>query len=202
MKPAGCSAWILAGGAGRRIGTPKAVLRLQGRSLLARTARLLRQCGLTPGVLGPCSLRPVLAQDGLPALPILPDPVPGCGPLPAIAHALRHSRSEWMLIVACDYPLLDPRLLRVLLETAATSPADAVLPRSADGHLQPLCALYRTRVERRLRHLVHNGSRRVFDLVEAITVDAIPWPTLARSGCRKNALLNLNYRDQLRSLQR
>lgn len=202
MNPPPCTAWILAGGAGRRIGMPKALLRVHGRSLLARTARVLRQCGLRPAVLGPASLRPVLQRDGVPALRILPDLEPGRGPLPAIASALHHSRSEWMLVVACDYPLLDARLLRVLLAAASTSHADAILPISPEGRLQPLCALYRTRVQRRLRHLLHNGSQRVFDLVDAITVEPLPWSTFARSGCRKNVLLNLNDKDQLRSLQR
>lgn len=201
-SPLRCSAWILAGGAGRRIGGPKAVLHLHGRSLLARTARTVQQCGLTPGVLGPCSLRPVLEQDGLPALRILPDLIPGRGPLPAIVRALHHSRTEWMLIVACDYPLLDARLLRRLLEAAAVSKADAILPESSERHVQPLCGLYRTRIERRAHQLLRNDSLRVFDLMEAIRVEVIPWPTLARSGCRKDVLLNLNYPDQLHRLRR
>jgi len=197
-----CSAWILAGGAGRRIGMPKALLRLDGRSLLARTVRTVRHCGLPATVLGPADLRPLLERDGLPLVRVLPDLVPGRGPLPALASALQHSRTEWILLVACDYPRLDPRLLRLLLDAAPHSRADAILPTSPQGRLQPLCALYRTRLHRRLHHLLRNGSQRVFDLVDAIAVDVLPWSTLARSGCRNDALLNLNRKHQLQTLRR
>lgn len=197
-----CSGWILAGGAGRRIGTPKALLRLRGRSLVARSAHRLQQSGIPATVLGPLSLRAQLARDGLPMLPILPDANPGDGPLPAIFAALQRSRTEWNLIVACDYPLLSPQLLSVLLDSARASNADAVIPLSPEGYPQPLCGVYRRRIRRRFQRMLGAGVSRVFEFLHGVSVELLPWCELTRAGCRRDALMNLNRPEQWRALQR
>ena len=124
---------ILAGGHGRRMGgTDKASLSAHGTRFIDR---LLAQLPYgTPAVaVSPHYL-------GLPQVcesPLYGGPVAG---IAAGAQALSHCTELALFAVdAPDSPLLLPRLR----STLASSTADAVLTRAADGYLQPLCSLWR-----------------------------------------------------------
>lgn len=123
---------ILAGGHGRRMGgTDKASLSAHGTRFIDR---LLAQLPYgTPAVaVSPHYL-------GLPQVcesPLYGGPVAG---IAAGAQALSHCTELALFAVdAPDSPLLLPRLR----STLASSTADAVLTRAADGYLQPLCSLW------------------------------------------------------------
>ena len=124
---------ILAGGHGRRMGgADKASLFVYGTRFIDR---LLAQLPYgTPTVaVSPHRL-------GVPQVcesPLYGGPVAG---IAAGAQALSHcSELALFAVDAPDSPLLLPRLR----STLASSTADAVLTRAADGYLQPLCAIWR-----------------------------------------------------------
>lgn len=56
--------------------------------------------------------------------------------------ALRHTKTEWAAILACDLPFATGDLFERLI-SLRTENYDAVIPIQADGKSQPLCALYR-----------------------------------------------------------
>jgi molybdopterin-guanine dinucleotide biosynthesis protein A len=70
---------------------------------------------------------------------------PGFGAWSGLHAAVAYSRSEWALVLACDYPFVTSDLL-TLLAGFASKECDAVVPVQPDGRLQPLCALYRAAV--------------------------------------------------------
>lgn len=127
---------VLAGGKSTRLGQDKALLQMDGGlPLVALVVERLRP--LVGDVV-------VVADDGarlgrLPAR-IVPDVFPGAGPLGGIYSGLAASERERALVVACDMPFLCPRLLSYLL--GVSGGYDVVLPRWADGHLEPLHAVY------------------------------------------------------------
>jgi molybdopterin-guanine dinucleotide biosynthesis protein A len=129
------AAFVLAGGQSRRMGTDKALLEWEGRTLLQNTLDLL--AGLTSRI----------AIVGDPAKfsrfgPVVEDQFFARGPLAGIHAALRATRADFNLILAVDMPLLERRFLEFLLEQAALSKATVTVPRTSDGW-QPLCAVYR-----------------------------------------------------------
>ncbi len=76
---------------------------------------------------------------------VYPDRFPGCGPLGGLQTALQLHLADWSLIVACDMPHVSAMLLAALLDRAEslTGPERAcIVPRAADGELEPLCAVY------------------------------------------------------------
>ena len=96
---------MLAGGAGRRFGGPKAVVRLGGRTLVERAVgELLPRCGRVV----------VASRAGVP-LPPLPVPVvldrpgPDC-PMNGLATALAALHADDVLVLGCDLPLAGPLL--------------------------------------------------------------------------------------------
>jgi molybdopterin-guanine dinucleotide biosynthesis protein A len=120
---------LLTGGASRRMGTDKARLVVNGETLAARGARVLSEVCDPVIEVGP-------SVSGLPA--IREDP-PGAGPLVALlagVGALGNPRT--VVLLACDLPLVDARLLRLLVEWPGTG---TVIP-IVDGRFQYACARY------------------------------------------------------------
>ena len=125
---------VLAGGRSSRFGRDKALLELDGESLLARAVRVLSDVCAEVLVLGPPERAAVV-----PSARVIPDERPGDGPLPALATALREMRGERLVAVATDMPFLNADLLRSLLDRAENY--DVVVPR-VGGRTQQLHAVY------------------------------------------------------------
>ncbi len=146
--------FILAGGASSRMGRDKALLVFGGVPLIVRAAQLLEPLVEHPTVIAPTGRYHELG------LRVVPDDHVGFGPLGGIATALRLAESPWNLIVGCDLPYLTAEWLSFLIERAAASTADAVLPENERG-LEPLCAMYQKRGEASVRAALERGVRKV-----------------------------------------
>jgi molybdopterin-guanine dinucleotide biosynthesis protein A len=149
--------FLLAGGKSSRMGTDKALLQLGGRSLVERGLETLR--AMCAAIL---SNNPELQRFGR----VIPDAVPGCGPLGGIVAALESSEFEWNLILAVDVPFLPVAALKMLLFAAATSQSVAVIP-EVDGQPQPLCALYARAAAPVLRQELEAGHWKVTAAIRA-----------------------------------
>jgi molybdenum cofactor guanylyltransferase len=124
---------ILAGGASRRMGRDKALLPLDGETLLHRTARLALELGPTVAVIG----RTEPAGWNLPVRWI-PDHRPGDGPLTAIATALAELRAP-VLALPCDLPRLT---LAALAWIAAAPRGEFGVAATLGGQAEPLFAVW------------------------------------------------------------
>ena len=128
---------ILAGGQSRRMGTDKAVLEIGGLSLLERAARLALAAALPVVVVG----RECPNGWPLPAVPFLPDAVPGRGPLGGLHTALHHVGGP-VLALACDLPRLTADALAWLLAQATAQSGPHGLAVLHDGQWEPLFSVY------------------------------------------------------------
>lgn len=194
------SAWLLAGGEGRRMqGQDKGLVSWQGRPLAAwvldsltamdtasanaqtHAPACLSAIGITANrhadayreLLTQCA--PVLQEGVSLAVPtgVLPDdadlPVRS-GPMAGILTALRHSHSEWVLVLPCDTPRLPRNLLSKLLDAALQHHADIAVPvtqnpssaNDRDGARHHwVCALMRRRVLGDMSQAFVNGERKI-----------------------------------------
>lgn len=135
------TALLLAGGRSRRFGTDKARAAIAGTPMLRRVYEVAH--ALTPHVLLSVRSDGDFYFDLVPAsVPRLLDPVQAAGPLAGLVAGLRAAQTRWLLVLACDLPLLTDDALRPIL-AACSAEADAIVPVTSDGHRQPLCALYR-----------------------------------------------------------
>jgi molybdopterin-guanine dinucleotide biosynthesis protein A len=128
------AAAILAGGRARRFdGVNKGTLVIGRTAIIDRQLETLRQVAREIFVVG--REDPEWTSRGL---PVVPDEIPGAGPLGGIYTAIIRSPRERTLVVACDMPFLSGALLHRL---AAVNDADVVIPRHSRGY-EPLCAIY------------------------------------------------------------
>jgi molybdopterin-guanine dinucleotide biosynthesis protein A len=132
--PLDLTGFVLAGGKSTRMGRDKAVLSLNGRTLLETALAAARSAAREVFILGPSRL---YGGYG----PTIADIFPGCGPLGGIHAALKHATTELNLVIAVDTPFLSSPLLAYLGERARASGAMVTAP-EINGYPQPLCAIY------------------------------------------------------------
>jgi molybdenum cofactor guanylyltransferase len=128
------TAGILAGGRATRFdGVNKGTLVVGSAAIVDRQLDALREVSREIFVVGRDD--PAWTSRGL---RVVPDEMPGAGPLGGIYTAIMHSPSDRTLVIACDMPFVSESFLRRL---AAVDDADVVIPRHARGY-EPLCAIY------------------------------------------------------------
>jgi len=181
-------ACILAGGRGRRMGTDKVTLPLDGVPLIervwARVAPVAERVAAVGGA-------PRLDHRGLPTIP---DRFPGAESLGGVATALEYAEETLggepaVLCVACDMPLLEPSLLAHLDEL---SPGwDVVVPRVSAGY-EPLCALYRPSCLPVLREQIARGDLRIRAVFGRVKTREVGEAELRRFDPDLRSFLNVN----------
>lgn len=189
--------FVLVGGASRRMGRPKETLTIDGESMLERQVRLLRSVARQVAIIGAAG--GCLADSNV---PFIPDAVAGRGPLGGIYTALLESRTEYNLILGCDLPFVTRRLLTWLALRATADGSDATVPRSRDGRLQPLCAVYRRRALYAIRTRLELGENKLSGFFSMVRCNMIPWRELAEVGFRTYTFDNMNTPEDYEKARR
>jgi molybdopterin-guanine dinucleotide biosynthesis protein A len=70
------------------------------------------------------------------------DSLKGLGPLAGFISGLERVSFDYSLVIGCDMPFVNERVVDLLFEIASTG-YDAVVPKWEDGMLEPLHAVYR-----------------------------------------------------------
>lgn len=188
----GVTGVVLAGGQSRRMGRDKALLQVNGETLLARTVRLVATA--THGVL---VVGRTAGEMPTPDVRAVRDDEPGRGPLGGIATALRTIRTERAFVVGCDMPLLQPVLIRFLV--ALDHDWDAVVPRTLYGP-EPLHAVYARSCLPIVETCLREGERSVTALLAHVRtryVEPAEWSPYDPEGL---SFLNANTPDEWRRI--
>jgi molybdopterin-guanine dinucleotide biosynthesis protein A len=163
------TAIILAGGRSRRMGVDKTMLPISNKLMVETICEQLR--GSFSQILISTNESEKLAFLGL---EIVPDKIPGQGPLMGIASALEASANERNFVVACDIPYIDLRCVRRML--AEADRADIVVPKhkskskgskareDTEGNYEPLFAIYRKSALEPINEVLSSGQRKISDV--------------------------------------
>ncbi|EMY34826.1 molybdopterin-guanine dinucleotide biosynthesis protein (MobA) [Arthrobacter crystallopoietes BAB-32] len=151
---------VLAGGRSSRLaGSPKALLRLEGQSLLRRTLEAVRLAHRI-AVVGPAELADEIRHfndrsGGVPEILLTREEPPFAGPAAGIAAGFRAlgavsgavddggalpGRADLTLILACDMPRAAQLPQQLLSAVAAEETAELWLPVDSGGRAQPLAS--------------------------------------------------------------
>jgi molybdopterin-guanine dinucleotide biosynthesis protein A len=161
------AAFILAGGASRRMGTDKSQLILEGQSFVERIAAKLVTITRNVVVVGKSSPASAMLQH-------VPDIYPQWGALGGVHTALASCAAPWCLIVACDFPFVTAELFDRLASLRADF--EAVAPVQSDGIPQPLCGLYQTALcLKRAEQLINSGERKPIALLQSVRTRWVPF---------------------------
>jgi len=183
MNSQGWSGVVLAGGRSSRMGRDKALMEIDGRSLLDRALDKLD---------AHCSELLVIGEPekyGHVGPFVIADEWPGKGPLGGIATAMRYASNDRLLVIACDMPALNERLFELLKAQLGTA-TDAVVPRH-EGLIEPLAAAYHRSAQPVFRRCVELDVLKMSDALSQVRTSFIE-VTPGREGWPVDLFQNLN----------
>jgi molybdenum cofactor guanylyltransferase len=150
------AAIVLAGGKSTRLGRDKAREPLLGRPLLQHV--LDRFEGIVEECVVVKAIGQKLPEVTAPGLKVVEDCYPETGPLGGIFSGLSAIEAERGMAVACDMPLLQPRLIAELLRLGPDY--DLIVPVSEE-YPQPLCAVYAKACLEPMRRQLEAGNYKI-----------------------------------------
>ena len=156
-----CTPVILAGGASRRMGTCKALLKINGETMLSRILRQLSEFGRVLLSTGDPTL-----GEGL-SVECTADLYPGMGPLAGLHAAFCAVDSEALLVLPCDLPFFTKQAAEYLLDHMPED-ADALVCMDSTGRIHPLCGIYRRSVLPALEARLKAGELRVMSFLYSL----------------------------------
>lgn len=198
---ANAAAVILVGGRSSRMGRPKAALLFDGVPLLTHLVR--RIATRFPEIVvvrAPGQELPLPTDDadsssvvGGSSLVVVEDAVTEQGPVAGICAGLTAVQRPLAYVVTCDVPFLDPDL-GVWMASLADG-YDVVVP-EWEGRLNPLQAIYRTRVLPLLEEQLAAGRRRPVDLYERVPVRTVSEAEIRARDPEGRTFLNMNTPEE------
>jgi molybdopterin-guanine dinucleotide biosynthesis protein A len=185
------TAIILAGGKSSRMGSykNKSMLRLNGKYLIDIVRSKLKWVvGDNIIIVGP-------PERYLSYKQVVPDLFSQKGPLAGIYSGLRASPSQYNIVVGCDMPFLEIKLLQYMTEDINSN--DIVIPRYGCGYIEPLCAIYSKRcleaIERNLSE--HNFSVRA--IFPHLKVKFVEDEDIKKYDPEFYSFFNINYKKDM-----
>jgi molybdenum cofactor guanylyltransferase len=191
---------LLAGGRASRL-PGKLSLPVGGESMLVRVFGQLTSTGL-PCLISVREPLPAALAGKMPA-PTVTDQYEDAGPLGGLASAAAQVRTRLLFAAAGDIANIDAGAVSALeglharAATAAGGAPDVVLPRHADGQVEPLAALYDTQaLLRSAVRTLESGHKRVTLALEGLRVLYYDIP-----ATEEHKYLNINTAANLASIR-
>lgn len=190
----GVTGVILAGGASRRMGSNKALLKLHGIPLIEQVYRILASL-----------FRQVIIVTNSPGIyaflpcPTVPDIYPDAGAIAGLHAGMAASATERIFVAACDMPFLNPELIRMLC--AYDPQAQAVVPMNGEGFFEPLHAVYAVSALDTARDLIEKGDRSILVLLKRIRTLMIPYRQVCAIPGAGESFRNLNTPEEFRAAE-
>ena len=184
------SAFVLAGGQSRRMGAEKALVELDGRTLLEHALTLARSVSPEVWIVGS---KAKFSRYG----DVVEDEFPQHGPLGGIHAGLRSSTSELNLMLAVDMPFVEVRFLEFLFEEAARQECAVVTIPRAGGAWQTLCAVYRRPFADLAEEALRAGKNKIDPLFRGIEMRILEERELIERNFSPALFRNLNTPEEL-----
>ncbi len=179
---------VLAGGENRRMGVDKAFLPVAGRPMIEHVLRALRT-SVERIIIVTNSPGAYASYDAL----VITDACDKRGPLTGIYSGLLRSADEYNLVVACDMPFLNPRLLSYMIALAGEY--DAVLPKIGD-FAEPLHAVYRRGLLPVIEDHIKREQQRIRNIFTGLRVRYITEEEIDRLDPLRRSFINLNTPEE------
>ncbi|MFH1382508.1 MAG: molybdenum cofactor guanylyltransferase [Chloroflexota bacterium] len=187
-KPIKVTAIVLAGGKYLRLGKNKALEVIGGTSLIERVIERLQPFA---------SQILIVTSPELVTFPVsekakaLIDLYPDKGPLAGIYTGLQAARTSYSLVVACDMPFLNQRLLGYMIGLAPGF--DAVVPRLGERMMEPLHAVYARSCRDKMKARLENDQLSLNSFLGTVKVRYVERDECQRFDPQLLSFFNINY---------
>lgn len=183
LQPA--SAAVLVGGQSKRMGKNKALINIGRDSLVEITINKIRPFFqeiilITNKVESYAHLKISMASDIY----------KNCGPLGGIHAALKAASYEFVFVVACDMPLIEPSFVEHILKSGDQN-SDIVIPRIND-YYEPLHALYSKKCLPAIESCLERGELKAASIWPYVRVKFIEQEEISQFADPLKAFFNIN----------
>ncbi|GEN30561.1 molybdopterin-guanine dinucleotide biosynthesis protein A [Cerasibacillus quisquiliarum] len=182
------SSVILAGGQSSRMGTNKALLKLNNEFVIEKILKELRQLSQEVYIVS----NDTKIYDFL-NVPVIRDRYPGKGPLAGIETALYHIDKDIVIISPCDTPFIHKEVYQHLLNKLDTY--DAVIP-YVNNRPQPLSGIYKKNVLPVVQKQLQLNNLKVRSFFSKINVKYVYDFGQIADGIVEKHFFNMNYPDE------
>lgn len=171
---------VLAGGKSSRMGTDKAAIEFDGATFVERAVSVLASVFAEVVVAGVSSVAPTVH--------VLPDRLPGHGPLAGLDAAFSYAGGRSVFVLALDMPFVSSSTVHALIDPRPDAMGATIA--KSEGRVQPLCGIYGSGLAERVRDIVGSGDRSMARLLDAL--DDVRWVEVdARSTMNINSVEDL-----------
>ena len=183
---------LLAGGKSRRMGMHKGELTVRGVTFSERIVGELKKAVDTVYI----SYGEDVYRE-FPGCTVLRDEENGLGPVEGIIEGLRMTKSDRMVVLACDMPFMNAEFINFLSDSLDQHPdALAVVPMHR-GRPHPLAAIYRKAALTCFETNKKQGDLSLMGAVHHMTAVMLPVPDVYA-----DCLRNINTKEEYRCLQK
>ena len=160
---------ILSGGQSTRMGTDKALIQINEKTLLENEIDICKP------VLSEILVSSNNPDHGKFGAKIIPDEFTNCGPLSGIYSCLKQSETDWNFVISVDAAFVKPEFIQYLIDQI--DDFDAIVPLHDNG-IEPLISMYhKNGLDEMLKHL-KSGNFKMQNLINVINtkfVDSQKW---------------------------
>lgn len=175
---------VLSGGESRRMGTDKALLKVDGVPMVEHVLRALRTV-----------VSHIIVVTNRPEsyavydVEVVTDACNKRGSLIGIYSGLLKSRDEYNIVVACDMPFLNSRLLSYMASQADSY--DIVLPKIGE-FVEPLHAIYHKRLTTIMENRIKRDQLQIRGIFSGLKIRYITEEEINRHDPERRSFINLN----------
>lgn len=185
----GIKGCIIAGGRSGRFGSDKSVHVLNGKPLVSHVYD---------------AVHPVLDEIFIAAndpekfaflgLKVVPDIIPGLGPLGGIYTALETFDIKRVFVLPCDMPYLSTELIRYMCSLEPDY--DIIVPKIGEWY-QPMHAIYSHRCGNAIKESINKGNYRMSAFYNGMKIRTITREEIEQFGDPEIIFKNINFREDL-----
>lgn len=171
------------------MGTDKALLSVQDEPLLKRMIRLISPFCKTVNISGHKSEYAVFNIN------MVPDLHADCGPISGIVSSLKHTTTEWNLLVSVDVPFINEELIQYLISRIGHY--DCIIP-VHEGGIEPLIGLYNRQILPIIGEMINQGDYKLMRLLSKLNTRKVDCNSLIKQFPR--LFFNINRPDDYNSI--
>ncbi len=192
------TAIILAGGKSTRVGLNKSKdqIKFAGRPLIDWVISKLTSLDNLKEeniiIVGPKEKYPHFKR-------VVQDIFPQKGPLGGIFSGLKASNSQYNLVVACDMPFLEVKLLQYMREEIDSN--DIIIPRYNRGYIEPLCAIYSKKCLEVMEKNIQSGILSVRKIFPYLKIKYIEEEEVKKYDPKFYSFFNVNFKHDFRKAE-
>jgi len=185
------TAIVLAGGKSTRVGLNKSKdqIKFAGRLLIDWVISKLTSLDNLKEeniiIVGPKEKHPHFKR-------VVQDIFPQKGPLGGIFSGLKASNSQYNLVVACDMPFLEVKLLQYMREEIDSN--DIIIPRYNRGYIEPLCAIYSKKCLEVIEKNIQSGILSVRKIFPHLKIKYIEEEEVKKFDPKFYSFFNVNFK--------